>query len=148
MATLYYAEHVHIAQIRTRIPITYFCTGRISESESVSCNVNEPEHRRRNSNQANFFIFSSSCFYFILFYFFGVTSVIELLRVSGMHQWTRIRYKQGPPELHGHSAVKVADGMVVYGGESNGVLQGDIWKYHFGKVVKVHYLRTYVNAEF
>ena len=50
-----------------------------------------------------------------------------------MHQWTRIRYKQGPPDLYGHTAVKVADGMVIYGGESNGVLQGDIWKYHFSK---------------
>ena len=63
------------------------------------------------------------------------TELSELHRVSGMHQWTRIRYKQGPPELQGHSAVKVADGMVVYGGESNGLLQGDIWKYHFGKSV-------------
>ena len=46
MATLYYGEHVHIAQTRTRIPIPYFCTGQESKSESlpesVSGNVNKP----------------------------------------------------------------------------------------------------------
>ena len=46
MATLYYAESVHIAQTSTRIPTPYFCTGQESESESVpesiSSNVNEP----------------------------------------------------------------------------------------------------------
>ena len=44
MATLYYAEHVHIAQ--TQIPLPKFCKGQESEScsvpESVSGNVNEP----------------------------------------------------------------------------------------------------------
>ena len=41
MATLYYTEHVHIAQ--TQIPTPYFCKGQESESESsVSGNVNEP----------------------------------------------------------------------------------------------------------
>ena len=35
MATLYYAEHVHIARIRTWIPTPYFCTGQESEFESV-----------------------------------------------------------------------------------------------------------------
>ena len=45
MATLHCAKHVHIAQTRTRIPTPYFCTGRESESvslsECVSSNVNE-----------------------------------------------------------------------------------------------------------
>ena len=27
MATLYYVEHVHIAQTRARIPTPYFCVG-------------------------------------------------------------------------------------------------------------------------
>ena len=40
--TLYYAEHVHIVQTRTRIPTPYFCTGQESETESISGNVNEP----------------------------------------------------------------------------------------------------------
>ena len=43
MATLYYAEHVHIAQ--TQIPNPYFCVGQESESkfvpESESGVVNE-----------------------------------------------------------------------------------------------------------
>ena len=52
---------------------------------------------------------------------------------AGTRQWTRVRYRQGPPELHGHTAVKVADGMVLYGGEAGSGLQADIWKYHFGE---------------
>ena len=46
MATLYCAEHVHIAQTRNRIPTPYSCVGHESESEfipeSVSGSVNEP----------------------------------------------------------------------------------------------------------
>ena len=44
IATLYYAEHVHIAQIQTWIPTSYFCTGQESESKSVSSNVNKSLH--------------------------------------------------------------------------------------------------------
>ena len=35
MATLYYVEHAHIAQTRTRIPTHYFCIGQESDSESA-----------------------------------------------------------------------------------------------------------------
>ena len=46
MATLYYVEHVHIAQTLHQIPTAYFCVGQESESESVPefiyGNVNEP----------------------------------------------------------------------------------------------------------
>ena len=36
MATLYYAEYVHIAQTQTRIPTPYFCLEQESKSESIS----------------------------------------------------------------------------------------------------------------
>ena len=44
MATLHYAENVHIAQTLTRIPTVYFSLGQESESvpQSVSGNINEP----------------------------------------------------------------------------------------------------------
>ena len=42
-ATLYYTEHVYIAQTPTQIPTTCFCVGH--KSESVSGNVNEPKER-------------------------------------------------------------------------------------------------------
>ena len=44
MGTLYYAEHVHIAQIQTQIPTPYFCKGQKSQSESVpkSSNIIKP----------------------------------------------------------------------------------------------------------
>ena len=49
MATLYYAEHVHIALTKTQIPAAYFSTGQEFEAEaipkSVSGNVNEPFSR-------------------------------------------------------------------------------------------------------
>ena len=43
MATLHYAENVHVAQTRTQIPTPYICIAQESEfiSESVSGNVNE-----------------------------------------------------------------------------------------------------------
>ena len=45
LATLYYAEHIHVAQTQTQISTPYFCTGQESEWEcvpdSVSGNVNE-----------------------------------------------------------------------------------------------------------
>ena len=39
MATLYYAEHVHIPQTRTQISTPYFCEGQESESKSVPQSV-------------------------------------------------------------------------------------------------------------
>ena len=42
MATLCYAESVHIVQTRTCIPTTYMCVGQESKSESESGNVNGP----------------------------------------------------------------------------------------------------------
>ena len=36
MATLYYAEHVHIAQTQTQIHTPYFYIGQESESKPVS----------------------------------------------------------------------------------------------------------------
>ena len=46
MTTLYCTETVHIAQARTRIPISYSCTEQESKSESVpesiSGSVSEP----------------------------------------------------------------------------------------------------------
>ena len=50
---LYYAEHVHIVQTRTGIPIPYFCIAQQSKSvpESVSGNVNEPLERAISYNK-------------------------------------------------------------------------------------------------
>ena len=48
MATLYYAEHLHIAQTQIWIPIPNFCVGQESEPKSVSKpifgNVNELDY--------------------------------------------------------------------------------------------------------
>ena len=49
-ATLYYAEHVHVAQTRTRILLFLLSTGiRVPVSTRVvSGNVNEPLEQKRN----------------------------------------------------------------------------------------------------
>ncbi|XP_077978700.1 uncharacterized protein LOC144434118 [Glandiceps talaboti] len=47
-------------------------------------------------------------------------------------RWSRIRYRQGPGDLHGHSVVKVTDGMLVFGGEDgDGHVKNDLWKFTF-----------------
>ena len=65
MATLYYAEHVHITQTQTGIPIPCLCIGPEPESisKSISGNVNEPtevlywfEARFFAQNFWNFFV--------------------------------------------------------------------------------------------
>ena len=61
MATLYYAEHVHIAQTLIRIPIPYFCVGQESESESISESIS------RNINESLLYLpFSSRLWLFRL----------------------------------------------------------------------------------
>ncbi|XP_070566677.1 uncharacterized protein [Ptychodera flava] len=47
-------------------------------------------------------------------------------------KWSRIRYRQGPGDLHGHSVVKVTDGMLIFGGaDGDGNVRNDLWKFYF-----------------
>ena len=84
MATLYYAEHVHIAQ--TQIPTPYFCSGQEYESESkpkcISGNINEPSR----SNPYQLFVNRFPPNYFQT-YFFGnarglLAALCDFSRVS------------------------------------------------------------------
>ncbi|XP_078572122.1 uncharacterized protein LOC144859393 [Branchiostoma floridae x Branchiostoma japonicum] len=46
--------------------------------------------------------------------------------------WSRVRFRSGPPELSGHSAVKAAHCMLVFGGQdSSGTLRQDMWRFSF-----------------
>ncbi|XP_019635193.1 PREDICTED: uncharacterized protein LOC109478145 [Branchiostoma belcheri] len=46
--------------------------------------------------------------------------------------WSRVRFRSGPPELSGHSAVKAAHCMLVFGGQdSTGTLRQDMWRFSF-----------------
>ena len=60
MATLYYKEHVHIAQTQTQIPIPYFCREQESECESVPesifGNINEPLGKRNYYSLVKLFV--------------------------------------------------------------------------------------------
>ena len=58
--------------------------------------------------------------------------------ITEMRTWHKIKCKTGPPELHGHSAGRVGNSMVVYGGEHQGVLQGDVWMFNFSKYGSGH----------
>ncbi|XP_077869872.1 uncharacterized protein LOC102810221 [Saccoglossus kowalevskii] len=47
-------------------------------------------------------------------------------------KWSRIRYRQGPGELHGHSAVMVTNGMLIFGGEDGDRnMKNELWKFDF-----------------
>lgn len=46
-------------------------------------------------------------------------------------QWSRVRSKGCPGELHGHTACKVLNSMVLFGGERSGQLLNEIWRFYF-----------------
>ncbi|KAG1650232.1 hypothetical protein GQR58_028215 [Nymphon striatum] len=46
--------------------------------------------------------------------------------------WFRMRSKTGPGEIHSHSATKVMSCMLIFGGQREGVLINELWRYHFG----------------
>ena len=67
MATLYYGEHVHIAQTQTQIPTLCVCIGQESESvsisESVSGNINEPLQPKPSTSEGNRETEKNYCFF-------------------------------------------------------------------------------------
>ena len=75
--TLYYAEHVHIAQ--TQIPTLYFCSGQEYESESkpesISGNINEPSR----SNPYQLFVNRFPPNYFQTYFFANARGLFAAL---------------------------------------------------------------------
>ena len=54
--------------------------------------------------------------------------------VAESRQWTRVKSRQSPGFLHGHSAVRVAGSMMIFGGEdSEGDYRNDLWRFDFGE---------------
>lgn len=49
--------------------------------------------------------------------------------------WTKIKPKanKGPGGVHGHTAVKSAGAMILFGGEREGQLLHELWRFHFGE---------------
>lgn len=58
--------------------------------------------------------------------------VIVILPPIVTRSWSRIKSNKGPGELHSHTAIKAYGSMFVFGGENQGKLQGDLWRFHFG----------------
>lgn len=49
------------------------------------------------------------------------------------HSWSRIKSRGGPPGLFGHSAIKIGEGMLIFGGEAtDGNLQNTMWRFELG----------------
>lgn len=47
-------------------------------------------------------------------------------------RWSSVKCKPlGPGPLHGHSAVRVRSHMLVIGGEKQGNLSDEVWRFHF-----------------
>ena len=51
----------------------------------------------------------------------------------GKRTWSRVKGKanKGPGGLHGHTAVKTLGAMILFGGEREGRLLHDVWRFHF-----------------
>ena len=49
------------------------------------------------------------------------------------NNWTKIKCNRGPGELYGHSAIKAFNCMFIFGGERNGNLLQELWRFNFGK---------------
>ena len=49
--------------------------------------------------------------------------------------WHPVRSKPGPGCLHSHSAVKLLNLMVLFGGEKEGQTVNEIWHFHFGECI-------------
>lgn len=51
-------------------------------------------------------------------------------------QWSSVKCKPiGPGPLHGHSAVRVRSHMLVIGGEKQGTLSDEVWRFHFSNSI-------------
>ena len=53
--------------------------------------------------------------------------------LAGKLKWSRVKGRHQVPPLHGHTASKVANTMILFGGQSGGVMQQDVWCFHFSK---------------
>lgn len=60
-------------------------------------------------------------------------------------QWTRIKAKatKGPGGLHSHTAIAALDSMFVFGGEREGQLLHELWRFDFGKQQLVNLVRMH-----
>lgn len=47
--------------------------------------------------------------------------------------WSNIKTKLNPGPLHSHSCCKLPSFMIIFGGERNGEVCNDLWKFNFGK---------------
>ena len=50
-------------------------------------------------------------------------------------KWSTIKCKVSPGFLHSHIACKLPNSMIVFGGERNGRLVNEFWKFQFGKCI-------------
>lgn len=48
--------------------------------------------------------------------------------------WCNIKTKSNPGPLHSHAVCKLPSSMLIFGGETNGLLLNDLWRFHFGKI--------------
>ena len=53
--------------------------------------------------------------------------------VAATRRWLKMKTNKGPPPMRGHSACRMADTMLVFGGSQGATLYGDLWSFHFGE---------------
>ena len=64
-------------------------------------------------------------------------SIILSVSVSESRVWTRVKSYGSPGSLCGHSAVRVANSMMIFGGEGKEDYKNELWKFNFGKIIFV-----------
>lgn len=48
-------------------------------------------------------------------------------------KWFAVKCKFSPGPLHSHAACKLPSSMLLFGGERNGELVNELWRFHFGE---------------
>ena len=79
-------------------------------------------------------------------YLFMISEIFSVSRC-----WHPVRSKPGPGCLHSHSAVKLHNWMVLFGGEREGQTVNEVWRFHFGEftnssIVKFWELVTHITT--
>lgn len=54
-------------------------------------------------------------------------------RVAVTKKWFAVKCKYSPGTLHSHAACKLPCSMLLFGGEKNGEIVNELWRFHFGE---------------
>lgn len=80
----------------------------------------------------------SVCFSLKSYLFTKFNTKFNIKSIAGTRRWHRIKANKGPGELHSHSAIEAFNSMFIFGGERNGNLLRELWRFHFSKYIEFY----------